>query len=827
MLKLQDELGMLSRKGVCTGMAVGARATVFTTVVALLAAACFVLGAMHWQSKDPVHFLCYLAVATMASALKITLPGIDGTMSVSFLFILLAVIEMSLGETLVLGSITVLVQCYWKPAKRPQVIHILFNISMLAVVTSTAYYVYHIGIQGVLRRYQPLALVTAAITYFLFNTIAMSLVISLTEQKSIRRVWKECYFWSFPYYLVGAGIAEAVAILDKTIGWQASLLVMPAVYVIYRSYKLYLGKLETEKQHVEQMAALHLRTIEALALAIEAKDFITHDHLQRVRVYATELANDLGLSDEEKEALRAAALLHDIGKLAVPEHIISKPGRLTEEEFEKMKIHPIIGAEILEQVEFPYPVVPIVRSHHEKWDGSGYPDGLKGEQIPIGARILSAVDCLDALASDRQYRRALPLHEAMAQIAEEAGKAFDPRVVNMLAHRHVELEKLATEQSREKRAKLSKNIRVIRGTAPATGFAIAQHEKATGEQNFLSTIAAARQEGQTIFELTHELGKSLNLQETLSILSDRLKRIVPYDCIAIQLVRDGTLQPEFVSGDHIGTFSSLRIPVGEGLCGWVAQNRKIVLNGNPDVDAGNAGNAGRTSGLRAALAVPLEDASGTLGVLALYSATSDAFTSDHLRIVLAISSKLAVVIENTLRYRVAETSAGSDSLTGLLNARSLFAQLEKELDRCGRDSITLGVFLCDFDRFKHINDHLGHIEGNRLLRAFADELKQACREYDCVARMGGDEFVVVAPGLSPQAGNDVIARIADSAERAGSLVCRGYNVSVSVGSAFYPSDGLTTEVLLTEADRRMYQAKQEGQEKLKPKEHVQSRSAHA
>jgi diguanylate cyclase (GGDEF)-like protein/putative nucleotidyltransferase with HDIG domain len=827
MLKLQDELGMLSRKGVCTRMAVGARATVFTAVVALLAAACFVLGAMHWQSKDPVHFLCYLAVATMASALKITLPGIDGTMSVSFLFILLAVIEMSLGETLVLGSIAVLVQCYWRPAKRPQVIHILFNISMLTVVTSAAYYIYHIGIQGVLLRWQPLALVTAAITYFLFNTIAMSLVISLTEQKSIQRVWQECYFWSFPYYLVGAGVAEAVAILDKMIGWQASLLVMPAVYLIYRSYKLYLGKLETEKKHVEQMAALHLRTIEALALAIEAKDFITHDHLQRVRVYATELATDLDLSDEEKEALRAAALLHDIGKLAVPEHIISKPGRLTEEEFEKMKIHPIIGAEILEQVEFPYPVVPIVRSHHEKWDGSGYPDGLKGEQIPIGARILSAVDCLDALASDRQYRRALPLHEAMAQVAEEAGKAFDPRVVNMLAHRYVELEKLATEQSRERRAKLSKNIRVSRGAAPATGFATAQHEEATGEQNFLSTIAAAREEGQTIFELTHELGKSLNLQETLSILSDRLKRIVPYDCIAIYLVRDGALHPEFVSGNHAGTLSSLRILLGEGLCGWVAQNRKIVLNGNPAVDAGNTANARRTGGLRSALAVPLEDASGTLGVLALYSATSDAFTSDHLRIVLAISSKLAVVIENTIRYRVAETSAGSDSLSGLLNARSLFAQMEKELDRCGRDSITLGVFLCDFDRFKHINDHLGHLEGNRLLRAFADELKQACREYDCVARMGGDEFVVVAPGLSPQAGSDVIARIADSAERAGSLVCQGYYVSVSVGSAFYPSDGLTTEALLTEADRRMYQAKQERQEKLKPKEHVQSRGAHA
>ena len=158
---------------------------------------------------------------------------------------------------------------------------------------------------------------------------------------------------------------------------------------------------------------LHLRTIEALALAIEAKDHTTHDHLQRVRVYAIEVAKELGVTVRRMEALHAAALLHDIGKLAVPEHIISKPGRLTPEEFEKMKIHPLVGAEILERVRFPYPVVPIVRAHHEKWDGSGYPFGLKGEEIPIGARILSSVDFLDALASDRQYRRALPLEEVM------------------------------------------------------------------------------------------------------------------------------------------------------------------------------------------------------------------------------------------------------------------------------------------------------------------------------------------------------------------------------------------------------------------------------
>ncbi len=241
-------------------------------------------------------------------------------------------------------------------------------------------------------------------------------------QKNLVKIWSECYFWSFPYYLIGGSIAALVQWSSRHIGWETTFLALPVVYTIFRSYRLYLGRLESEKLHAEQIAALHLRTIEALALAIEAKDDSTHQHLQRVQIYALELGKKLGLNESELQALRAASILHDIGKLAVPEHIISKPGKLTVEEFEKMKIHPIVGAEILARVEFPYDVVPIVRSHHEKWNGNGYPDGLAGEAIPLGARILASVDCLDALASDRQYRRALPLDEAMATVVAESGK---------------------------------------------------------------------------------------------------------------------------------------------------------------------------------------------------------------------------------------------------------------------------------------------------------------------------------------------------------------------------------------------------------------------
>src|SRR6476661_4866690 len=419
-------------------------------------------AAINPTSKNIAQFICYLLIALLASRLKVNLPGITGTMSVNFLFILLGILELSFTETLVLGTAAIMVQCFYRD--RPSAIQVTFNICASAFSIAVAYDVYQIDFRQWPQHTQPFVLIVAASTYFVANTGSIAAVISLTEGKSLRRIWVECYFWSFPYYLVGAGLAGLVGWLNGKFGWQASLLVVPVIYLIYRSYRLYLGKLEDEKRHVEEMANLHLRTIEALALAIEAKDHTTHDHLQRVRVYAIEVAKELNVTGPELEALHAAALLHDIGKLAIPEHIISKPGRLSPEEFEKMKIHTLVGAEILERVRFPYPVVPIVRAHHEKWDGSGYPMGLKGAEIPLGARILSAVDYLDALASDRQYRRALPLRVVMQKLGAESGKSFDPKVVDVLLKRYENLERLVISKSSEDlNAPLSTAIKIDRG----------------------------------------------------------------------------------------------------------------------------------------------------------------------------------------------------------------------------------------------------------------------------------------------------------------------------------------------------------------------------
>lgn len=785
------------------------KALAFVSLVCLLGAAALVWASVNWYSPDLLKFAAILTIAVFSVGARITVPGPAGTIPLTFLFVLLGVLDLTSSETVVLAGVLTLGQCFWNQPGRPRAQQVLFNVAVVALAAAGATWVYHSPWMLTHQVESAIRLAAATAALFVLNTMPVVLAVALAEQAPIFITWREFYFWSIPYYLGGAAIAQIASFADRILGWQTVLLIGPVVYLVYRSYRLYVSRLANETKHAEAVAALHLRTIEALALAIEAKDHTTHDHLARVQIYAQEIGKDLGLSADEMEALRTASLLHDIGKLAVPEHIISKPGRLTPEEFDKMKIHPIVGAEILERVQFPYPVVPIVRAHHERWNGAGYPYGLKGEEIPIGARILAVVDCLDALATDRQYRKALPLDEAMKVVQNDSGTAFDPRVVEVLSRSYVELEKLAKAQHQPEPAKLSTGVTVTRGIAPAAGFEKAAPEVATPEAHgdFLSSIAAARQEVQALFEIAQDLGNSLSVDETLSVLGVRLRRIVPHDALVIWVKRDRLLIPEYVSGEDYRLFSALEIPIGQGLSGWVAENRKPVLNGNPSVEPGYVIDPSRISTLRSAVAVPLEGVGGVVGVLTLYHSASDAFTKDHLRILLATSSKIGLSIENALRFRQAESSATTDYLTNLPNARSLFLQLDEELSKGRQGNEPLAVMVLDLDGFKQINDRYGHIEGNRVLRAVGNGLKSVCRKQDYVARMGGDEFVILLPGASPHA---MEART-EQLRGVVSHVCRemfsGETLTASVGAAHFPHDGTDAEQILSEADRRMYKEK--------------------
>ncbi len=602
----------------------------FVALVCTMGAVSIGVGMYPWHSSDLVQFACYLVLTAVASGMKVILPGFEATVSVNFIFFLLAICNLSLSEALALGATAALVQCYWKATQRLRFVHFGFNLSQITLAIFAAYWTYRFSTAS-LHGHALIALLISSIAYFLLNTWPVATVVALSQRTSPAAKWTETYSWTFPYYLIGAAIAGVIQLLNRIAGWELSVLVMPAMYAIYYSYRLYIGKWEEKNQHLEEMARIHLRTVEALALAIEAKDQTTGEHLERVRVYALEIGKDLGITDAEMAALKAAAVLHDIGKLAVPEHIISKPGKLTPEEFEKMKVHPVVGAEILEQVHFPYPVAPIVRSHHEKWDGTGYPDGLAGEEIPIGSRILAAVDCLDALASDRQYRKALPLDEAMARVEADAGKHFDPRVVAALKARYRELEVMAHSQQPEERPKLSVDAKITRGAAPAAGFAEpASDRSATTDKDLAAAFSGA--------SAAHQ---NLSFGEAVSNAAFRLRNGIAFDSFALFALEGNTLTPAFVLGENNGALARLCVRKGQGLIGWVAETNNSIVNGNPSVEDGYVD--GPTE-LDSALAVPLQAKGTTVGVLALYHCKPSAFRSSDLQVVNACREYLGALL---------------------------------------------------------------------------------------------------------------------------------------------------------------------------------------
>ena len=771
----------------------------------------------HWLS-----FAVFLTAILLTSGMKVILPQGEGTMSLNFPFLLLAILQLPPLQIILLAALSVAVQCRVRVKKLFTAVQIVFNIANSIVSSMGALLAFAMLTQRGMVPAPALSLAAAA--YFLCNTIPVALAISWGKGEKPFSLWRAEFPWYLPFYLVGAVLAVVADRIASLYGAATSLLMIPAVYTVYRAYTAQIVRAKEREQHLKETEALHLRTIEGLAMAIEAKDQETHDHLFRVRNYVEVVGKALNLGKLEMNALHTAALLHDIGKLAVPEHIINKPGKLTSEEFDKMKIHPVVGADILERVKFPYPVVPIVRSHHEWWNGKGYPDGLKGTEIPIGARILTVVDCFDALTSDRPYRKGKSLDDAMALVRSLSGTQFDPKVVDIFQVHCVELERQIHRGAPKEFIPLKTEVAVWRGEAPGAGFeaqnSASEHKGETSQSDqgslpveavtaSLNLIAAASQEAQTLFEMSQSLGSSLSLQETISVMASRLRRLIPFDCCALYLKVDNAVVLQHVDGEGAKCFSAQPIPMGEGISGWVAQSGKAILNGNASVELSYHERGSQNESLRAALAMPLFDLKTEIfGVLTLYTTKADSFSRDHLRILQVMESKLSMSLQNAFSFNRAENNADTDFLTGLPNARRLFLQAEIELDRCRRSGEVLSIVMCDLNSFKEVNDQEGHLAGNMLLSCIGDHFRRGCRPYDTVARIGGDEFVFLLPGMHAEESAERLRDISSMVESACATVRLETKVTASLGTCSFPKDGETAEELLAVADRRMYLHKQ-------------------
>lgn len=792
--------------------------TKLQVALTLLLAAGATFLAAHTAHNTWTPFWLLLVAILFSSGLKVALPRGDGTMSLNFPFILLAVLQLTPFQAMLLAAISVGAQCRIRVSRIFTAVQIAFNVANAMLSTGCACLAYA-SLQHHNVALAP-ALAIASLAYFLCNTIALSMVLASNKGSNTLSVWREEFPWYLPFYIVGAVLAAMVSWLGVRFGWGTALLLIPFVYTLYRAYMSQISRLHERQQHLEETEALHLRTIEGLAMAIEAKDQNTHDHLFRVRQYVKAVGEALHLSKLEMQALETAAFLHDIGKLAVPEHIINKPGKLTPEEFEKMKIHPVVGADILERVRFPYPVVPIVRSHHEWWNGTGYPDGLRGTDIPIGARILTVVDCFDALVSDRPYRKGLSEEQALSMLRSLAGKQFDPAVVDAFERYHVTALHAAEVAKTAVFTPLNTEVEVWRGIAPGAGYeagsdenapAKAQHGKEGsgaekhGAGESLGLIAAASQEAQALFEMSQSLGNSLSPRETVTVMASRLRALIPFQVCALYLKQGDALEARFVDGESSERFRPETILIGEGISGWVAQSGKAILNGNASVEPGCPLEADGSPALRSALSVPLYSLQQEVfAVLTLYSVKSDSFLRDHLRILQAMESKLSLSLQNALQFDRTEANAETDFLTGLPNARRLFLQLESELDRCVETHEPLAVVVCDLNDFKNVNDRRGHLAGDRLLRLVAEEFRQICTPPSMIARMGGDEFVFILPGLRQEEVTEHMTLINEAVMAASRRAGHGLRVTASVGAAFCPADGTLAEDLLAASDRRMY-----------------------
>jgi putative nucleotidyltransferase with HDIG domain len=565
----------------------------------------------------------YLAVLTfLTGTFSVKLPSISARISVSEAFVFAAVYFFGPSGATVIVACDTLIMMSWSHGGTRSRVRTIFNFSAGSAAIWIAAHVF----KFLLPQTPPtpqleqllIPVFLLATTYFAINSSLIAVAVASEKKLSPIEIWKNNFVWIGLNYIGGACVAMLLVTYRQRIDLTALSVIIPLLVITYLTFRTSLGRLEDANRHVTQVNSLYLSTIETLAMAVDAKDQITHGHIRRVQVYAVELAKRLGVdNDRQLKAIEAAALLHDMGKLAIPEHILNKPGKLTPAEFETMKRHAAIGADLLSSIRFPYPVVPIVRHHHENWNGKGYPTGISGTDIPLGARILAVVDCFDALNSDRPYRPRLDADEAFAILKDRRGTMYDPLVVDTFIAAYPEIADLANTAGQQARSLLEPN-EAVAGLPAAIGPL--EEIRTSAADNMALTLAR-----QNVLEASSTI-------DAMNVLSQCARTLTPSTvCAYFQYMPAADeLVCVYVSGEDNRALMGLTIRPGERVTGWVAANRKAISNSDATLDLGETATLLRLQP-RSTLSVPvLLGADGELhGVLTGYSSRVDPFNHRH------------------------------------------------------------------------------------------------------------------------------------------------------------------------------------------------------
>lgn len=737
----------------------------------------------------------FLALAILAYGKKITLlrhagdKG-AGSLSLGYAITFAALLRFGPQGALVVGTLGCLSSCL-HPRRQPGY-QFAFNVSVAAVATWPAGLTFLAlnggGLTLGLHRTLPAA-AAASLLYYALNNVATAAVIALCTGQKVVTVWRESFLWTAPGYFAGAAIGTAGALACGSGDWLLLLVLTPVACLTYSAYAVYAGRAAERQRHIESLADLYLGTIRSLAVAIDAKDQRSHRHIVRVQRSAVATARHMGLSADLVEAVNTGTLLKDIGKLGVPDYVLLKTGALTDEEFAKIRKHPEVGAAILEGVPFPWPVQPVVRSHHERWDGTGYPDGLRGEQIPLTARILAVADVYDALTSSRAHRGAWSHEGALAEIQRQAGAHFDPAVVAAFAAVIGGLAEDAEEASPE-------------AAEPGAGI--------VSSGDAVRQIQRASSELWALYEVAQTLSSSLGLQETLEILGRKLGAILP-GTACLFLLREGA-EDALAARVAVGPNDErLRGARANGLASrslQVATRRETYRGPYDPADLWLPDTPARPwEPLRDALIVPIVHAGEVLGTVNLYHPDEAAFGPHDQQLLETIAERAALALYNGLLFDRTRSHANTDGLTGLYNLR----YLTQQVDALCLSAEPLALLCLDLDSFKPINDNFGHQKGDQVLCDLAEIFCGAVRDSDIVARYGGDEFLVVLRGAGAAEAQAMSQRLLEAVSAYDPGLAHPtlgrLQVGVSIGWGCAPADGRDCTALLAAADARMYREK--------------------
>ncbi len=784
-----------------------------------------------WDGLAPLAGLFVLTLA--ASRFTVSVTSADGVSqsekSVADAFIFLAAMMYTVGPNGAVGPAVLLAATVgfissWKSTDRritvfatgASIISTYAAASLYGLLVRTFFKGADFGAQGFQLDLLLLPLCALALVQYSLSTLATSAFIAFDSGKTRLTLSRESLVWTS---MTEVGSAASAALFYSALHSGSipfvfvGLLIIGLVHLLYRFDEQRISEVkrseEAKARHIQEMADLHMNTIESLAIAIDAKDQTTHGHVRRTQIYATEMGKLLKVNESEVQALVAGALLHDIGKLAVPEYILNKPGKLTESEFAKMKIHTTVGGDILKRVGFPYPVEDIVRFHHEKWDGSGYPKGLKAQQIPLVARIISVVDFYDATRCDRPYRKGMTREDSLSLLRKMAGSSFDPKVVEVFIANVEKFDDMIAEHDIQEQvsSELPEDQTDARPDAGLASDVLGAPDNTLG----FRSITEAQREVFALHEIAQTIGSSLNLQDTVSLVSSKLRAIVPFDTCIIYLVdeKTGKALPAHCAGENPEIFTKRRVNVGDGITGWVIANARSMCNASPELDLVGVPEE-ITKSIRGVLVSPLVREDGAFGAITLYSKSRISYTTEHVRLLESVSQHASSALNNALTFEKTRESALTDPLTDLPNSRAFYMMLEQRIaegQRLNKES--LAVISLDVDDFKKINDAYGHAVGDRVLASIAKVIKKEMRQMDILARYAGDEFVAIMPMASAMMASMVAERIRSAVEsqkfqvRTGKMV----EVGVSLGISCFPNDGETTEQLLTAAARNMQQDK--------------------